>query len=150
MRFVEALAFQRDQADRQVRRVKLQDHWRQRSGRQAPQVRHRQIRNGAQVGVRVRSRLKINLDQAHSGQRPRLNVVHSAGQREEPFERIRNAGFDLLRRHSRIKCRNHHHRNIDRREQIYRHAYQRHRPYNRHNQATDDNEKWIANRKSGH
>ena len=42
---VQALAFQRDQADRQARRVELQHDRRQRARRQAAQVGHRQVRD---------------------------------------------------------------------------------------------------------
>src|SRR5258708_11890590 len=80
--------------------------------------------------MRVGPSLKINSDQAHAGQRPRLDVVHTAGQRKKPFERIGNARLDLLRRHPGIKRRHHHYRNIDWRKQVHWHSNQGDRAHN--------------------
>ena len=58
LRLVQALALQRNQADRQVGRIKLQHHRRQGSRRQAAQVCHGQVRDAADRRVAIGSRLK--------------------------------------------------------------------------------------------
>ena len=42
------------------------------------QVRHRQVGNLRYVRIGVGARLKINLDQAHAGHRPRFHVIDAA------------------------------------------------------------------------
>ena len=59
LRFVEALALHRDQADRQAGGVELQHHRRKRSGRQALQIGQREIGKLGDVGVGVGARLEI-------------------------------------------------------------------------------------------
>jgi hypothetical protein len=78
---------------------KFQDNWRQCARRKAPQVRHGQVGYRAEVCVGVRSRLKINLDQAHARERSRFDVIDAAGQREPALKRIGDIRFNLLRRH---------------------------------------------------
>src|SRR5215472_2075825 len=57
LRFVQAQALESDQTNRKTRSVELQDDGRQRAGRQTPEVRHREIRNGAEVRVGIRAGL---------------------------------------------------------------------------------------------
>src|ERR1700683_5623692 len=75
-RLVETLAFERDQTHWKIRSVELQHNRRQGSRRKSPQIRHGEIRDIADSGVRAR--LKVDLDQAHTRQRSRLDVVDSA------------------------------------------------------------------------
>src|SRR5579864_1777478 len=77
-------------------------------------------------------------------------MVYAAGQSEESFERVRDAGFDLLRRHTRIKSCNHHNGNIDGWKQVHWHAHEGDCAYDGDDQTTNNNEKWIANGKAGH
>ena len=58
-------------------------HRRYSSGRQPPQVRHRQIGDAGHVGVGIGPRLKIDFDQADAREGAGLNVVDAAGQRED-------------------------------------------------------------------
>ena len=143
LRLIEPLPFQRDQAHRQTRRIELEHHGRQSSRRQPPQIRHREIRNHTKIRIRVRSRLEVDLDQAHARQRSRLDVIDPAPQRKKSFEWIRDAGLDLLRRHSRIEGRYDDYWNVDRREQVHRHSHQGHRAHNRHHQTKNNNEEGI-------
>ena len=148
--FVQAFAFQRDQANRQAGRVKLQYNRRQRSRRKAAKIGHREIRNGAEVGVGVRSWLKIDLDQAYAGKRARFDVVDAACQREQSFEWVGDVGFDLLRRHAGIKRGDDHDRNVDRRKQIHGHAHKRHGAHDGDAQTDHDNKEGILDGKAGH
>src|SRR4029077_10487817 len=66
LRFIQALTFQRDEANRQAGGVKFQDHRWQRARWETAQVGHGQVGYRAQVGVRVSARLKINFDQAYA------------------------------------------------------------------------------------
>ena len=100
----------------------MQHHRRQRARRQAPQLRHGQVGDGGDRGVGIGAGLEIDLDQAHAGQRSRLDVVDAAAQREEPLEGIRDVGFNLLRRHAVVKRRHHDNGNLDLGKQIDRHA----------------------------
>jgi len=65
--FVQALAFEGDQADGQAGGVKLQHHRRQRAGRKTAEIRHCEIGNRAEVGVGVCTWLKIDFDEAYAG-----------------------------------------------------------------------------------
>ncbi len=64
---VKALAFERDQADRQVRRVELEHDGRQRAGRQAAQVGHGEIGDVGDGGVGVGAGLEVDLDERDAG-----------------------------------------------------------------------------------
>src|SRR6202050_3724038 len=121
-RLVETLTFQCDQTHRKIRSVELQHHRRQGSRRKPSQIRHGQIRDIADRGVRVRTRLKVDLDQAHPGQRSRLDMIDSASQRKEALVAICDIRFDLLRRHARVKGRDHDNRDINLRKQIDGHT----------------------------
>jgi len=110
---VQSLALEGDQAYGQAGSVKFQHHGRERAGGKAAEIRHGQIRNGAEVGIRVCAGLKINFDEAHSGQRTRFDVIHAAGQGEKSLEWISDVRFDLLRRHTGIKGGHHDNGNID-------------------------------------
>ena len=66
LRFAQAFAFQRDQADRQAGGVKFHHHRRQRAGRQIAQVGHGQIGDAGHVGIGIGAGLEINLDQTHA------------------------------------------------------------------------------------
>ena len=122
LRFIEPFPAHGDQTNGQARGVELQHHRRQGAGRQAPQLRQGQVGNRGDRRVRVRPGLKIHSNHARARERPRLNVLDSARQRELPFEAAGNVGFDLLRRHAVIERRDHHHGDVDVREHVHRHA----------------------------
>ena len=79
LRLIEPFSFQRDQADRQTRSIELQHHGRQRSRRQPLQIRQRQVRQLGHVRVSIRSRLKVDLNDADTQQRARFHVINAAG-----------------------------------------------------------------------
>ena len=114
--FVQTFAFQSDQTDGQARRVELQNHRRQRAGRQLAQIRHREIRNAGHGGISVEARLEINFDQTHARQRTRFDVIHAAGQGEKTLEATRDVSLNLLRRHAVEKRGDDHDGNFNRRE----------------------------------
>jgi len=148
--FVQALAFEGDQADGQAGGVKLQHHRRQRAGRKTAEIRHCEIGNRAEVGVGVCTWLKIDFDEAYAGKRTGFDVIHATGQGEKLFERVGDVRFNLLRRHAGIKCGDDHDGNVDRRKKINRHTNEGHGADNGHDQAGNNNEKWIFNREAGH
>ena len=84
--------------------------------RQTPQIGHREVSDIAESGVGVAARLEVDLDQAHARQRAGLDVVDVAAEGKKTLERISDVSLDLLRRHPRVKSRNHNHRNLDLRE----------------------------------
>ena len=122
LRLIHSFALQGNQADRQTGSVELEHDWRQRTRRQAPQLRHRQIRDAADGCVGVGTRLKIDLDETDSSQRPRFDMVDTTPQREKSLERVGNVSLNLLRGHPGIECRHHNHGNIDVGEEIHRHT----------------------------
>ena len=124
LRLVQPLALHGEQANRQIRRVGLQHHRRQRSFRQPPQIGHRQIGNLSYVRVGVGPGLKINLDQADAGHRPRFHMIDAAAKSKKPLESVRDVSFDLLGRHAIVKSGDQHHRNVDRRKHVHRHLQQ--------------------------
>ncbi len=63
---VQALAFECHQAHRKAGRVELQHDRRQRAGRKAAQLRHREIGDGGHRRVRIGSRLEVDFDHAHA------------------------------------------------------------------------------------
>ncbi len=150
LRLVEAFAFQGDQADRQTGRVELQDDRRQRSRRQAAQLRHGKIRDRGHRGIGVGARLEVDADQAHARQRARFDVVDAAAQREEALEGIGDVGFDLFRRHAVVERGDHNDRNVDVGKKIDRHARDGRHADHRDDQANHDDEEGIANRETGH
>ena len=150
LRFVEALALHRDQADRQAGGVELQHHRRQRARRQALQIGQRQVGELRDIRIGVGSRLEEDLDDADAQQRARLHVVDAAGQREEALQRIGDVGLDVLGRHAGVERGDHDLRQIDGRKQIHRHARHAGDPDHRQRQADDDDEVRIANRKAWH
>ncbi len=145
---VQPLSLEGDQAHGQAGSVKLQNHRWQSAGRELSQVRHGQIRNFAQIRIRIRPWLKIDLDQADARQGARLDVINIAAQREETFEAARNVSFNLFGRHPRVKSGNYNHRNVDRWKQVHRHASQHSGAHDGDDQTTDNDEVWILNRKT--
>ena len=81
----------------------LQHHRGKRSLRKPAQVRHGQVGNLRDVGVGIRARLEVDLDQAHAGHGPRFHVIDAAAQREESLERVGDVRLDLLR--AACRCR---------------------------------------------
>ena len=75
-----------DQTDRQTRCVELEDHRRQGSWWQAAQIGHRKARDLANRGIRIGSGLEIDLDEAHSRQGARFNVLDVARQSKEALD----------------------------------------------------------------
>jgi len=122
--FIQPFAPNSQKANWQTGSVHLQHNRRQGSLGKSSQIRHCQIGNLSDVRVGIRAGLEVNFDQAHTRQRPRFHVVHSARQREEPFKRIRNVGFDLLGRHAAIECCHQYYRDIDWRKHIHGHSSQ--------------------------
>jgi hypothetical protein len=77
-------------------------------------------------------------------------VVDVAAQGKETLERVGNVGLDLLRRHSRVKGRNHDYRNLDLREQIHRHpSHCRHADHGDY-QTKHDHEERVLQSESRH
>ena len=58
--------------------------------------------------------MKVHLDQADPGHRPRFDVIDAAAQREKTLKGIRDVGFNLLWRHAGIKRRHYYHWNLHR------------------------------------
>ena len=139
-RLIQAFAFKRHQADRQAGRVKLQNHGRQRSRRQPPQLRHRQVGDGGDGGIGIGPGLEIHLDDADARQRARLDMLNAAAQREEALEAAGDVGFDLFRRHSGIERGHHHHGDVHRRKHIHGHASQAADADHRDHQADHDDQ----------
>src|SRR4029077_18212913 len=98
----------------------------------------------------VGSRLEVNLDQTHAGQRTGFDVIDVAPQREEALERVGDVRLDLFRRHSRVESRNHYHRNLDLRKQIHRHSNHGGHTDHRNYQANHDHEKRVLQSESRH
>ena len=147
---VQALAFERDQADRQARGVELLDDRRQRAGRQAAQVGHREVRDLGDVRVGARARLEVDLDDADAGQRPRLHVIDAGPEREEPLEAAGDVGLDLLGRHAVVERGDDDLRDVDVGKQVDGHAHDAREPDDGDDQPDDDDEVRVANGESGH
>ena len=77
-------------------------------------------------------------------------MIDVAAQRKEAFERVCNIGFDLLRRHSRIEGRDHHHRHIDLGKKIDRHVDNPDYADQHHAQTEHDDEEGVLERKLRH
>ena len=150
LRFVKALALKGNEANRETRCVEFQnDRWERARG-QAAQVGHGEIGDGAEVRVGVCAGLKVDFDEADPGQGTRLDVIHAAREREKALKGIGDIGFDLLRGHAGIEGGDHNDRDIDRRKQVDGHANERDRADDGDHQAANDDEKGVANRKTGH
>ena len=147
---VEPLAFERHQADRQAGGVELQHHRRQGPGRQAPQLRHRQIGDGGDRRIRIGARLKVNLDHADAGERSRFDMLDAAAQREEALEAAGDVGLDLLRRHAGVEGGHHDHGNVHGREHIHRHPHQAADAHHRDDQADHHDEVRVLDGKPWH
>ena len=80
------------------------------------------LENCGDIGIGVGSGLEVNLDNADAEQGAGFHVVDAAGQGEEALQRIGDIGFDILRRHAGVERGDHDLGQIDRREQIDRHA----------------------------
>ena len=142
--------FERDQANRQAGSVKLQNYRRQRAWWQPAQISQRQIRDAAEIGVRIGPWLKIDFDQTDAGQGSRFDVINSATQRKESFEGISDVGLNLLRWHAGIKCRHNDDRNINWREQIHGHSAQSDGSDDGDHQTQNDDEERILDGEAGH
>ena len=150
LRFVKALAFQRNQANRLARGIHSQHNRWQRAWRQAAQVGHSKVGDVAERGIRVGSRFEIDFDQADAGQRARLGVIDIRPESEKTLKRICDIRLDLLRRHAAVEGRNHHHRNIDLGKKIDRHAEHIEDADQHDHQAQHDDEIGIFEGKLGH
>ena len=89
LRFAQPLPLEGDQAHRQARGVKLHHDRRQRPRRQITQTGHGQVGDAGDIRIRIRARLKIDLDQAHARQGARLHVVNARRQGEHPLKLAR-------------------------------------------------------------
>src|SRR5581483_6509797 len=147
---VESLALKGDQTDWQTRSIKLQNHRRQGSRRQPAQLGHGQVGNGCDVGIGVSPWLEVNLDDTHSGQRARLDVLDTRAQGEEPLEPAGDIGFDLLGGHAGIERRDHDYRDVHRWKHVHRHLNKAAHSDHPDNEADNNNEVGITNGKSGH
>ena len=76
---------------------------RKRAGRQIANIRHRKIRDRGSRGIRIASRLEVNLDDADAGQRPRFDMLDAARKREESLQVVGDVAFNLLRRPCRCR-----------------------------------------------
>src|SRR6202022_375970 len=83
---VESLALERDQTHRKTRGIELLYDWRQSAGRQAPQIRHRQVGNLIHIRIGAGPGLEEDLDDADPGQRPRLHMIDARAEGEKPLE----------------------------------------------------------------
>src|ERR1039458_5668549 len=122
---VEPLSLQRHKAHWQAGGVEFQHHRRQRSLRQTSQVGHGQVGNFTGGGIRVGARLEVHLDQAHTGQGARFDVIDIASQSEEALKGVGDVGLDLLRGHAAVEGGHHHDRNVNGREKVDWHAHNR-------------------------
>ena len=84
--------------------------------------------------------LKVDSNDAGAGQRARFDMFNAAGQRELPFEAAGDIGLDLFRRHAVVERRDHHHRDVDVRKHVDRHAHQRRAANHCDDQRDDDDE----------
>jgi hypothetical protein len=82
----------------------------------------------------------VNFDQTDTSERTRFDVVDITAQSEKAFEGIGDIGFDLLRRHTRVKGGDHHDRDLHRRKQIHGHLHGGGDTHNRDNQTQHDDE----------
>ena len=150
LRFVQPFALQRDQTHRQARGVELLHDRRQRAGRQAAEIGHRQVRDLVHVRIGARPGLEEHLDDADAGQRARLHVIDAGAEREEPLEAAGDVGLDLFRRHAGVERRDDHLGNVDVGKQIDRHPDEAGEPDDGRDQRHDDDEVRVANREAGH
>ncbi len=91
-------------------------------GGKTAQIGHGEVGDIAHCDVGIGARLEVDLDQAHAGERARFAVIDVGAQREEALEGVGDVGFDLLRRHAVVERGDNHHRHVDLREQVHRHA----------------------------
>src|SRR5262249_6643141 len=146
----QALPLDRDQTDRQARRVELQHHWGQCPRRQPPQVGHRQVRDHGHRGVGVRAGLEVDLEQADAGQGTRLDVLDAAAEGEEALEAARDVDLDLLWWHARVEGGDDDDGDADGWEHVDGHASQAGGADDRDDQADDDDEVRIPDSKPRH
>ena len=144
------LSFQSHQADGKAGGIEFQHHRRQGSWGQSLQIGQSQIRKFSDVGIRAGPGLEINPDDAHAQQRARLHVINTAGQGEETLQRVGDVSFDVLRGHAGIERGHHHFGQIDRGEQIHRHASQAGHADDHQRETDHDNEIRVAYGKARH
>jgi hypothetical protein len=89
--------------------------------------------------------LEEDFDDADAQQRARLRVVDAAGQREKAFQWVGDIGFDVLRRHARVKRRYYDLRQIDGGKEVDGHACKTRGADHQQGQADHHDEVWIAN-----
>src|SRR5262249_35256367 len=90
---------------------------------------HRDIR------VRIRARLKVDLDKTDTGQRPGFDVINAAPESKESLEATGDVPLNFFRRHSRVECRNYYNRDIYVGEQVNGHAEEAGRSHDYDDQA---------------
>ena len=149
-RLIESPPVHGHQADRQAGGVELQHHGRQRSRRQAPQLRHGQVRDGSHGRIGIGAGLEVHLDHAYARQRARFDMLDPAPQREEALEAARDVGFNLLGRHARVERCHRHHRDVHGGKHVHRHAHQADSPYHRNRQTGHQDEVRVVNGKARH
>src|SRR6185437_7070979 len=96
------------------------------------------------------ARLEKNLNDAHAGQRARLNVVYSTAQGKKSFKATGDLGLDLLRRHAVIESGYYDLRDVDGRKEIDWHARQTRHAYYQDQQANYDDQVRVADREPRH
>src|SRR5208282_528922 len=147
---IQAFPFQRYQTNWKARGIELKHHRRQSTWRQTSKIGHRQVRDVAKSGIAIAPRLEVNLDQAYTRQRAGFDVVDVAAEGKKALERIGNVRLDLLRRHPCVKGRNHHHWNLDLREQIHRHPNHGRHAHDGDHQTKHDDEERVLQSESRH
>src|ERR1035438_9559636 len=147
---VKPLPLQGHKTNRQAGGVEFQHHRRQRSLRQTSQVGHGQVGNFTGGGIRVGARLEVHLDQAHTGQGARFDVIDIASQGEEALKGVGDVGLDRLRGHAAVESGHHHDRNVNGREKIDWHASDRGHANHDDGEAQHKNEEGILDRETRH
>src|SRR5262249_11713142 len=132
---VQSLAFQGHKTDRKAGGIELEHDGGQRAGRQPSEISHSQIGNHSDIGIRIRGRLKVDLDKADAWQRPRFDVIDAAPESKESLETAGDVRLDFFWRHSRVERSDHYNRDINIREQVNRHAEEAGRPHDYNDQA---------------
>ena len=85
--------------------------------------------------------IEVTVEGAHPAFRPgscAAFAIDAAGQGQKTLQTGSDILFNLLRGHSRIKCGDDHHRNLDLGEQVHRHPEDRGDPDHQRHQADDD------------
>ena len=150
LRFVEALAFEGDQADGKARGVELQNDGGQGAGGKPPQLRHGEVRDGSDGGIGVRAGLEVDFDYADAGKGAGFDVLDTAAKSEEALETAGDIGLDLFGRHAGVESGHDDDRDVHGGEHIDRHAQQAGGAKDSDEEADDDDEIRVPDREAGH